>query len=197
MVILLIISFGQTSKAKDFFKAKQHLSKHSVLYYIHAMPNWNGYLIYKTGDKSWLHFGLGPRFKRQLRCDTLLISAYHFLQINTAKKHWPIANLGTDLFIIYQHSEWVLFIRTLPMYNVHEKDHYLWAWGRDYLGYQISDSWQWRLQTEWRYQNEYTQSIGPAWEKRIAGNTYFSGYLAVEVNKPNSKTGWLEIKIKY
>ena len=194
---LALMILSSSVFATDVLKVKQKIGKGMVLYHMHNEEYWGTKLLYSQGDKPWLLFGLTPLYSFNIDKLKVKIKAYIDLKLDVGKKHWPLSELESDIFIIPSIDKWLLYLRIRPNINMDNRNRLFW-WGRSYLGYQISKNDNLRLQTEWSYKNQtWIQSIGPSMEYKITDQLSLIIYIGAETDYPHAKTGWIELKKKF
>jgi len=193
---LIIFLFPNLVFGAETFKVKQKIEEPThTLYWLHTDRYFGTEVLYSNSGRLWL--GIGPNLAVVLGPVKVKISGCTALIADVSKRHWPVKQIEFDSFFIPAFEKWTCYVRTAVDVDIdREKDTVFW--GQDYVGYQITDNWQIRARSEWKYRNgKLQQSLGFGWSRKLSSDFSFDGYLGCEVEKPNSKVGWLEMKVSF
>ncbi len=196
--VMLMLCFVSNIQADDTLQLRQWVGGNALCGWYHNEQYIGTEVIYN--NKPWLLLGIGPRYAFAQGNNGLKLFGYFALTSNVAKKQWPIEKVEIDSFVVPKLDNWNACFRTRAGLELANNNTPVY-WGEDYIGYQMIESLQIQLRTEWKYgqdlvshKNTWSQSIGPAWSSQIA-SVKFNGYIGMETKHPYAKTGWIELRM--
>ncbi|MEK9165332.1 MAG: hypothetical protein AAB525_00530 [Patescibacteria group bacterium] len=196
---LIIFLFPNFAFGTEVFKVKQAIGQDATYYWFHNWRYWSSEVLYRPGTKPWLMPGIGPSFATKIGPISLKAFGYLalMLDVSKSKTQWPVKTVEIDSFIVLTIKQYSFYIRSVAEVDP-RRESSTWYWGRDFVGYQLSDSWQIRFQTEWQSRDEeWSRSLGFGWSQKLPSNCSFDGYFGCETERPYAKVGWLELKVSF
>ncbi|MCD4705113.1 hypothetical protein K8R66_03495 [bacterium] len=195
LIVLVFCLILSSLFSSDVIKIKQKIGSSYNFYLVHSEKNWATQLVYASGNKPCLLFGVAPLYSFNVDKSKVKLISYFNLKLNVNEKHWPLTEFQNDTFVIISIEKWLLYLRVMT--KIDRNENLSW-WGREFLEYQVFEDYKLRLQTEWSYKDqEWMQFLGPAMEYKIAKQLSLTIYLGINTSYPYEKSGWIEIKKKF
>lgn len=116
---------------------------------------------------------------------------YLAFKSEVTKKHWPINVVQLDSYVVPAINNWSFSLRSGVDIAPPDKKHPTY-WGEDFLGYQLGNQ-QSQVRTEWKYQNEFSQTPGLGYSTKMSAILNLAGYIGVNTKEPFDKSGWIAI----